>query len=122
MNIYTSYFSHASSLDSSRFFVVSISRFSPRGFHGFECLEFAPPADLLRSFKRGLSERDYSRLYREWVLECCDVRRVFVDIAKVCGGRDIVLCCYERPDSFCHRHLLSDYVFEKYGYRIQELS
>lgn len=121
MNIYTSYFSKALKLDSSRFLVVSISRYSPKGFHGFSFKEFAPSSSLLHDYKKGLCQRDYIRRYRHELFALGELRDSFVKLARVAHGRDIVLCCYEREDAFCHRHVLSDIVFEKYNYRIVEL-
>lgn len=121
MNIFTSYFSKASKLDSSRFLVVSISRYGPKGFRGFSFKEFAPSSSLLHDYKKGLCQRDYIRRYRHELFGLGELRDSFVKLARVAHGRDIVLCCYEREDSFCHRHVLSDIVFEKYNYRIVEL-
>lgn len=121
MNIYTSCFNYAKHLDSSKFFVVSISRFPPKWFKGYKCFEFAPSADLLRRFKGGLSQDCYSVIYRREVLEVIDVHRVFEGLASFACGRDIVLCCFEPAKEFCHRHLLAGYVQEVWGYSIDEL-
>ena len=121
MQVYTSCFKFAKSLDESKFFVVSISRFPPRGFKCYKCYEFAPPADLLRMFKNGLSRRHYSVRYRHVVLESIDVHKVFEDLAVKACGRDIVLCCFEPAFDFCHRRVLADYVKEEWGYFIKEL-
>ena len=26
------------------------------------------------------------------------------------GDRDIILCCYEKPGEFCHRHVLANWL------------
>ena len=121
MNIFTSYFSKASKLDSSRFLVVSISRYNPKGFSGFSFNEFAPSSSLLHDYKQGLCQREYIRRYRRELSHLGELRDSFLKLSRVAHGRDIVLCCYEREESFCHRHVLSDIVFEKYNYRIVEL-
>ena len=33
--------------------------------------------------------------------------------------RDIALVCYEKPEEFCHRHLVADWL-RKYGHDIKE--
>lgn len=120
MNIYTSYFDRVRHFDKDSYMAVSISRFPPKWFHGVKCFAFAPSVRLLRSYKSGLSKADYVMRYRSECLDRCDVREVFVRLAKLANGRDIVLMCFEPMGAFCHRHVLSDYVFEKYGYRIKE--
>lgn len=121
MQVYTSCFKFAKGLDESKFFVVSISRFPPRGFKGYKCYEFAPSADLLKRFRGGLSQYHYRVSYRHDVLECVDVHKVFEGLARLACGRDIVLCCFEPAFDFCHRRLLADYVQEEWGYLIKEL-
>ena len=121
ISVFTSCFKFAKGLDPDRYFVVSISRFPPRGFKGYKCFEFAPSADLLKRFKGGLSQYHYGVRYRRDVLESIDVHKVFEDLAVRACGRDIVLCCFEPPFDFCHRRLLARYVQEVWGYSIEEL-
>lgn len=121
MDVFTSCFKFAKGLDSSKFFVVSISRFPPRGFQGYCCYDLAPSADLLKRFKGGLSQYHYAVRYRRDVLDRVDVHRVFEGLARLACGRDIVLCCFEPAFDFCHRRLLARYVEERWGYSIEEL-
>ena len=121
MRIFTSSFKFSKGLDSTKFFVVSISRFPPRGFKGYRCYDFAPSADLLKSYKCGLSKDHYGVYYRRDVLDKVDVHYVFENLAKLACGRDIVLCCFEPAFEFCHRRLLARYVQERWGYTIEEL-
>lgn len=121
MNIYTSYFAKAKYLDTTKYMVVSISRFSPRGWNGYEIKNFAPSADLLKAYKSGLSSGDYKKIYIARTLDKCDIRRELAQLTQYSNGRDMVLCCYESSEKFCHRHILSDYIYYKYGYRINEL-
>lgn len=121
MNIFTSYFKRAQSLDPEQYLVVSISRFPPRSFRGVRCYEFAPSANLLMHYKRGISWDNYCRRFKEEVLGHVNVREVFSSLAKITKGRDIVLCCFESDPLHCHRRLICDYVLEHYGYRIVEI-
>lgn len=122
MDIFTSYFAKAKTLDESRFCVVSISRFAPRGFKGVRCYSFAPSRELLIDYKAGLSESSYKERYLKELGDSVHIHEVFESLVPFCKGRDLVLCCYESEDKFCHRHVLSDRVFELFGYRIKELS
>lgn len=121
MNIFTSSFSVSRELDPSKYLVVSISRFPPKWFNGVMCFEFAPSAQLLFDYKDGLPECLYAYRYRSEVLDRGDVHKVFERLAGISQGRDIVLCCFESADKFCHRHLLAGYVQEVWGYTINEL-
>ena len=118
MQVFTSCFKFAKGLDESKYFVVSISRFPPRGFKGYKCFEFAPSVRLLKEYKEGLRNDHYAYRYRRDVL----VHRVFEGLARLACGRDIVLCCFEPAFEFCHRRLMALYDKEVWGYSIEELS
>lgn len=121
MQVFTSCFKFAKSLDESKFFVVSISRFPPRGFQGYKCFEFAPSVRLLKEYKEGLRNDHYAYRYERDVLKKIDVHRVFEGLARMACGRDIVLCCFEPALQFCHRRVLAHYVERVWGYSIEEL-
>ena len=36
------------------------------------------------------------------------------------GGKDVALCCYEKPGDFCHRHILAKWITENTGIEITE--
>lgn len=121
MNIYTSYFSKAVFLDESKYMVVAISRYVPMGFSGVRELIFAPSRKLLMSYKKGLSQGLYTQMFlNELRNEDC-LYSVFKDLARLSHGRDIVLCCYEKPGDFCHRRLIADFVLSHWNYDIKEL-
>lgn len=121
MDIYTSCFRRAKALDTSRYLVVSISRFSPRGWKGLrlECL--APSRSLLKDYHEGLSWDNYVERYNREVLSRVDVRRALKLVAMSSCGRDIVLCCYEDSPELCHRSLVSKFIFDKYGYQVLDI-
>lgn len=122
MNIYTSNFASAHRFDSSKYCLVSISRFAPKGWEGFQMSAFAPSARLLRGFTSGaLNEAGYTACYLDY-LDSINVRSFFQVIAKWAEGRDIVLLCYEKAGAFCHRRLLASWVLRHYGYNIKEFS
>ncbi len=35
-------------------------------------------------------------------------------------GADAIICCWEKPDKFCHRQLVAEW-FKEAGYNIKEL-
>ena len=108
VNVFTSCFKKASSLDSSKYLVVSISRFNPRGFNGVSLKSLAPSRQLLSAYN----------------LECLSssiVKVALKSLLSLTHGRDIVLCCYESPSMNCHRFLLADFIQERFGYNVREL-
>lgn len=121
VNVFTSNFRKAKALDSSRYLVVSISRYNPRGFNGVSLKGLAPSSKLLSDYKKGLSWSDYVERYRS---ECCApdyVKAALSSLMFITKGRDIVLCCYESADKNCHRFILADSIKSYYGYNVQEL-
>ena len=121
INIYTTNYTKASRLSNKHYLKVSISLFRPKEFNGIQINSFAPTKELLSDYKNGLSEEEYETRYREQINKLSDIYAFFKIMAQQANGRDILLLCYEKKNAFCHRHILSDIIFERYGYRIQEL-
>jgi uncharacterized protein YeaO (DUF488 family) len=72
---------------------------------------FAPTWEMVQSYKAGeLSEEDYTHLYRERINQLYradpDVWKQYFD-----NNEYIALACYCRAGEFCHRHLLSQAVY-----------
>ena len=115
--IYTGYFAKLKTYIEAGLTPISISRWPPNWFEGEKCSALAPPVELLKGYKTGkINEEQYKQIYLS-DLDRTDIRTVLDYIAK---GRDIVLCCYEKPDAFCHRHVLAEYVTDKYNIPISE--
>ena len=121
MNIFTSNFAKAKSLDNSKYLVVAISRYVPKGYSGVRELRFAPSRRLLMSYKKGLSSELYTKAFFNELIDKENVYSVFKDLASLSHGRDIVLCCYEKAGDFCHRRLIADFVSSNWNYDIKEL-
>lgn len=121
INIFTTNYTKASRLSSKHYLKVSISYIRPRDFNGMHIASFAPTKDLFEDYKNGLSPEQYEVRFRDQINKLADVYGFFKLMAKQAKGRDILLLCYEKKNAFCHRHILSDIIYERYGYRIQEL-
>jgi uncharacterized protein YeaO (DUF488 family) len=121
IQIYTTNYTKASRLSEKYYLKVSISLYRPKEFNGMQINSFAPTKELLSAFKNGLSEEEYEIRYRDQINKLSDIYSFFKIMAKQAKGRDILLLCYEKKNSFCHRHILSDIIYERYGYRIKEL-
>lgn len=115
--IYTGYFARTKIYENAGLVPISISRWSPKWFNGEKCTSLAPSPDLLNRYKEGTASiQDYESEFLA-MLNTIDVRNIVENLAR---GRDIVLCCYEKPTDFCHRHLIAKYLNDKYDMDIQE--
>lgn len=121
IQIYTTNYTKASRLSEKYYLKVSISYYRPRDFKGMQIKSFAPTKELLEDYKNGLSAEKYEIRYREQINKLIDIYSFFQIMAKQAKGRNILLLCYEKKNAFCHRHILSDIIYERYGYRIKEL-
>ena len=107
--VYTSYFSRAGKIVPNRR-LISIARTSPEGWGGSYLRELNPSQTLLSAYKRGeISAVEYEKTFRFEVLDRLDR----VDIYNKIKGK--VLCCWEKSDSFCHRHLVLEWIKEGLG-------
>ena len=80
---------------------------------------FVPEADLLRDRKAGLvSDEEYTELYCEMLetIPKCFIEKLIEDGES----RNIALCCYCGKDSFCHRHILAEWLNKNYNLNIKE--
>lgn len=123
MKFYTGYFARIKKYETMNLFPVSIARFSPKGTNFMSFPSVMPDEKLLRDYKyNGLSEDGYKERYIRQ-LERIDIPKELHAIEdKIPDSYDgIVLCCYEKPDGFCHRHILADYVKEHFGIEMTEV-
>jgi hypothetical protein len=96
---------------------VSIARFPPKWYTGSCYLPLAPPPALL---KLGDWE-EYRRRYHEEVLSLLDPDEVLRDFGVDGAGHDIILLCFEKERTHCHRGLVAEWFFEKKGIRVPEV-
>lgn len=118
MRIYTSYFGNSKKLQQAGIKVIGISLYPPRWFNGISLKQVAPTKSIL--FSNGQTQEDYTRRYRSEVLSRQDMQQFLKTVEQASGGQDVALCCYEKPEDFCHRHILADWIKEKLGIEISE--
>ena len=103
---------------------VSIAKWTPKWFIGESMPCFAPSKNLLNWWKtldkKAQSNPDYQMQYYEaYTRETLEPLVPYVhELAKQLDGK--VLLCYEKPEDFCHRHIVANW-FCKYGYLCDEL-
>jgi hypothetical protein len=91
--------------------LVSIALKSPEWFRGRRYPALAPREDMLH-----LGEADYRREYRK-ILDRLDPRRVYDEL-----GSESILLCWEGAGQFCHRRLVAEWLEERLGVKVPELS
>lgn len=118
--IYTSYFAKLRALPSV-YVPIAICRSVPKGYNGLRYLPLAPSSSVLYEYKRFNDRGLYAKRFNQEALERLDPDEVVRELNELAGGRGpIVLVCYERSDSFCHRQLVSDWLTSN-GYMSREL-
>jgi uncharacterized protein (DUF488 family) len=107
--IYTSYYAKKLPED---FIKVSISVSKPKSYR---CKYLWKPAipdwTLVDFIKKGLiTENEYKVRYLQQIEESEILTRAAFLRMFDNEDKNVVLLCWESPDSFCHRHILADYL------------
>lgn len=90
--------------------LVGISIREPDYFKGELARELNPTDQLFFSYKGGnINDKEFEDWYRETVLGKLDPLEVY---QKYKGK---VLCCWEDPDEFCHRHIIIKWLMDNLG-------
>lgn len=116
--IFTSYFAKIKSLP-DKFVPISIALKTPEGINIEKYKKLMPSYDILNNYRINKNKTEYVRRYNHEILENLNPHEVVKDLLGITGGKTIVLICYEAPDSFCHRHLVADWL-EENGYHCEE--
>jgi uncharacterized protein YeaO (DUF488 family) len=98
---------------------VSIARQAPAGYTGLEYKTLAPTWDILSEYKQTKDERTYIQQYN-YQLFLLSADHVVKELKELAQSDQIILLCYEKPDDFCHRHLVAQWLTE-HGYDTQEI-
>ena len=115
--IYIGYYSKVKDYKKAGYTVVSISRTEPFQVDGKISL-LCPDEKILWEYKHGeIDEIEYTCQYKEQ-LERIGIKNILMAIHKF--GENVVLLCWEAPDKFCHRHILSEYINRNSKLNIRE--
>jgi uncharacterized protein YeaO (DUF488 family) len=117
MKIYTSYFSKMGSIP-IHMVPVSIALYPPKGWYSSRYRALAPEGWLLKKFKEDGDKEFYETEFMKQ-LDSLDFDGVYAKLLAFGGGYDVVLLCYERPENFCHRHLVRKWL-AKHGIKSEE--
>ena len=117
MKIFTSYFGNSRKLKEAGVNMICVAIGKPRFIAGIpQKLNVCPTRYMVSG---PCSREEYLKLY-DRILASQDANQVVKQIEMLSGGKDVALCCYEKPGDFCHRHILAKWLTEKTGIDITE--
>ena len=116
--IYTTYFAKLKSLPKD-IVPISICGKAPNGYRGLQYKKLAPKYDFFMEWKRTRNNDFYIKCFLDQVLSKLTPDKVVEELytlAQAVVGqeqsvKDIALVCYEKPTDFCHRHLVSTWLY-----------
>ena len=117
MKIFTSYFGNSRKLKEAGVNMICVAIGKPRFIAGLpQMLNVCPTRYMVSG---PCSREEYLKLY-DRILASQDANQVVKQIEMLSGGKDVALCCYEKPGDFCHRHILAKWITENTGIEITE--
>lgn len=131
--IYTTYFSKVKDLPEN-VIPISICGKAPAGWTGLQYKKLAPKYSFFKVWKETHDDDYYIEHYEEEVLKPLNAKRIVHELYELATKKayanfgysmtgeeppEIALVCYEKPENFCHRHLVSGW-FIKNGFESGE--
>ena len=135
--IYTSYFAQMKNFPYG-YIPISICGKAPEYYSGLQYKKLAPTKDFFLKWKENQDNNFYIEQYNSRVLSGLNPYEVVEDLIHLIPPQiqmlnsitncpiwdnpniNIVLLCYEKPDDFCHRHLVADWLSSN-GINVKEL-
>ena len=118
MEIYTSYFGNIKELKKAGIIPISIARWVPKWYNGISLKNVAPTPSML---KEDITRDEYIARYKA-MIKNVNAREFIENLSYFTKGQPCALLCYEKPNEFCHRHLLAEYLNKELGLNIQEFN
>lgn len=110
MKIWTTYYANLKKLP-GYILPVSIAGWALKGWDGEEYKKVAPKKSWFWEYKKTGDQEFYVTKYYETVLSGLSKESVVKDLENILSRHpectEIALVCYERPEDFCHRHILA---------------
>lgn len=120
MKIYTSYFAKLRKIDLDKYEPISICGKAPEWYKGTQYKKLAPKYRFFTEWKQNHDNNFYIEHFNKEVLDTLDVNEVIKELESKSNRKDIILLCYEKPEDFCHRHLVADWLTTN-GYECKEI-
>jgi hypothetical protein len=93
---------------------VSISIGVPQFYHGPQYKRVAPRREMLK-----MDRADYD-FHFKLILMKLDPQEVYRDLGRMAGGVEPILLCWERPNTWCHRRKVAEWLEDALGIEITE--
>lgn len=116
MKIYTSYFGNYKKLQSANIQMLCVSLGKPKFVNCPQLKNLCPTGYMLSS---SCSHETYLELYNK-ILQKQNAEDVIRQIESLSNGKDVALCCYEKPSEFCHRHLIAEWLTKNSNLIVEE--
>lgn len=122
--LYTTYFANIKNLPPNTI-PVSICGRAPQGWNGLEYRKLAPKWSFFSVWKETKDNNYYIEHFNKEVLEPLNIIRVTTELQVLLPYEireqmqnavwnddkfHLALVCYEKPDDFCHRHLVAEWL------------
>ena len=109
--IYTSYFAKLKYLPKD-IIPISICGKCPEWYKGIQYKVLAPKYKFFMEWKKNKDNDYYIEHFQKEVLDTLEVENVINRLYELSEGKDVCLLCYEKPNDFCHRHLVANWLKE----------
>lgn len=115
--MYTGYFAKIKTYEEAGLIPIAICGGVPNWYKGNWYKKLAPKWAFFNEWKNGTEHKGDNNYYIEHfndeVLDKLDYKKVIDDLTKFGNLEKLVLICYEKPNDFCHRHLVADWFKSK---------
>lgn len=118
--IYTTYFAKLKYLPSD-VTPIAICGKTPEFYKGLTYKRLAPKWSFFTKWKETHDNNYYISEFNKLVLDPLDVDATVNDLLSMASTKHIALVCYEKPQDFCHRHLVAEWLMNN-GYRCEEFN
>lgn len=118
MKVYTSYFGNSAKLSKAGVMIIGITLYPPKWFYGPNLKEVAPTPAIFAISNQ--PDEVYNPRFRKEVLGKVNPTAFYQKLEQMSQGRDVALCCYEKPDEKCHRFLVAEWMEENLGIEVPE--
>lgn len=115
---YTSYFANVKNLP-GQVVPISICGKAPDSWKGLQFKKLAPKIWFFKQRKETGDNDFYISNFNIEVLSKLDPDKIWNELREMSGHLPFALICHEKPNEFCHRHLVSAWL-RRNGYEIKE--
>ena len=109
--LYTTYFAKLRKLPNNIIpIAIAICGKSPDWWTGLKYKKLALKWSFFSIWKQTHDNDYYIKTFNELVLNSLSVEKVIEELKVMLKTEDIALVCYEKPEDFCHRHLVANWL------------